>query len=46
MIKSRVLGQWKRSVGVPALIVSAAAAAIIARSMLPELVRYLRIKSM
>ncbi len=46
MIKIRFRSRRNRNLGVPALIVGAAAAAIVARSLGPELVRYIRLKSM
>lgn len=54
-MKSRLLSQRSRRLSVPALILGAvsfpafvvgAAAAMMARSLVPELVRYMRIKSM
>ena len=36
----------RRNLGVPAMILGAAAAAFVARSLVPELVRYIRLRSM
>jgi hypothetical protein len=46
MNKIRFRNRRSRHLGMPVMILGAAAAAIVARSMLPDLVRYIRLKSM
>jgi hypothetical protein len=46
MRKMRLRNRRNRNLGMPAMILGAAAAAFMARTFVPELVRYIRLKSM